>query len=369
MSARIINADVFEGLAQLPDESVHCVVTSPPYWGLRDYGTGKWEGGDPNCDHLAPAAHGYAPFETPTLGPKRDGISAANSAHANGVKRQQFKGTCGKCGAVKGDRQIGQEPTLAEHIQVMVDVFREVRRVPRSDGTLWLNYGDAYNASLGQRKTTDKAGPKQQSRCDANFKPKDLMLMPSRIAIALQDDGWWVRSKIIWHKPNPMPESVTDRPTSSYEEILLLTKSGRYFYDAEAVKEPIADPSRAGKIAGGKGRKDAEYGNAHGDVHRGALGGLITETRNLRNVWTIATQPYKGAHFATFPQKLAETCIKAGCPEGGTVLDPFGGSGTTGIVADRIGRNAILIELSAKYSRAAEARIKSDAPLFADVFA
>ena len=256
----------------------------------------------------------------------------------------------------------------------MVNVFREARRVLRSDGTLWLNYGDAYNAHPGQRKVTDKAGPKQQSkrgstgapsRCDIDFRPKDLMLMPSRIAIALQDDGWYVRSKIIWHKPNPMPESVTDRPTSAYEEILLLTKSPRYFFDADAVKEA----SNGWAIGGAKTRGKTAYASASGvnrNPQRDSCGGLggDGETRNLRNVWTIATAPYKGAHFATFPPKLVEPCIKAGCPQGGTVLDPFAGSGTVAFVAKLLGRGSVSIELNPAYCDLIRERIGKQTDLF-----
>lgn len=338
MGVRIINADVFDGLAQLEDESVHCVVTSPPYWGLRDYGV---------------------------------------------------------------DGQLGMEPTLAEHIEIMVDVFREVNRVLRKDGTLWLNYGDCY---AGTHVTYNGKQPKWQhgnnetqevnrvlGKAD-NFKTKDLVMVPNRLAIALQDDGWWVRSEIIWHKPNPMPESITDRPATSHEKIWLLSKSQRYFYDAVAVRTASNwDPDNT-KMPDGW---DTGPG-AHGSVHRnGREKGARTSDKqrghyrrhagfndrwdsmsreqqqangaNLRNVWTVPTKPFSEAHFATFPPKLIEPCIKAGCPEGGTVLDPFAGAGTTGLVADRLGRNAILIELNPDYAEMARNRIYQDAPMFAEV--
>jgi DNA modification methylase len=240
------------------------------------------------------------------------------------------------------DGAIGLEPTLAEHIFGLVDVFREVRRVLRPDGTCWLNYGDSYNAgttALRKPTHTGKHGywknPRINQRINlASLKPKDLCMIPSRLAIALQEDGWWVRSEIIWHKLNPMPESVTDRPTSSHEKVFLLTKSARYFYDAEAVKEEVT-------------------GGAH--------------MRNLRNVWTVATEPFSEAHFATFPTALVEPCIKAGCPLGGTVLDPFAGAGTVGLVADRLERTAILIELNPEYARMTQERINKDAGLFASI--
>ena len=346
MTVRIINADVMDGLAQLADESVHCVVTSPPYWGLRDYG--------------APG-------------------------------------------------QIGLEPTLAEHIAKLVDVFRDVRRVLRGDGTLWLNYGDAYanDAKWGgstSGKHVDalhgKSGIGRAKRI-TGFKPKDLMMMPERLAIALQDDGWYVRSRIIWHKPNPMPESVTDRRTKSHEHIWLMAKSQRYFYDAEAIKEPSSPDSHA---RAARGRSDshkwADGGPGNQTIAKGApsagtyrapgvtpkavasamdgprskqntsFEAAITDLvpyRNSRDVWTIGSEPFSEAHFATFPPELAERCIKAGCPAGGTVLDPFGGSGTTGLVADRLQRNAILIELNPAYAEMARQRMLRDAPLFTEM--
>lgn len=337
MSVRIINADVFEGLAQLEDESVQCVVTSPPYWGLRCYG-------------------------------------------------------------VEG--QLGLEPTLSEHIDKMVAVFAEVHRVLRRDGTLWLNYGDCYASSVNGRSAADTkaAGNDDRTFRDKPFstvggvlKPKDLCMIPNRLAIALQEWGWWVRSEIIWFKPNPMPESIKDRPTSSHEKIWLLSKSQRYSYDADAVREHSDWTLEGSKMPDGW---DTGPG-AHGSHHRngrekgkkqGWNGSSFTSAqdiatkpnlgmgprverpgRNMRNVWEIATQAYPDAHFATFPPALAERCIKAGCPIGGTVLDCFGGAGTTGLVADKLGRDCTLIELNPEYAAMAERRIHSSAPLFAHV--
>lgn len=300
MSVRIINADVLDGLRSLADESVHCVVTSPPYWGLRDYGV---------------------------------------------------------------DGQIGREATLDEHIAIMVAVFAEVRRVLRSDGTMWFNYGDAYCSDPKKgRATPEQCGKHsylngQPNQCRVpptdGLKPKDLLLLPARIALALQADGWWVRKEIIWHKPNPMPESVTDRPTSSHEKVYLMTKSEQYAYDAEAVKEPGVEPER---------QRYDRIGGTNGHLVRHSSGGVIgaSAQRNLRDVWTIACEPFPEAHFATFPTRLAETCIKAGCPAGGTVLDPFGGSGTTGVVADRLGRDAVLIEINPEYVSIAKRRLAKD---------
>lgn len=335
MTIRIINADVFDGLKQIPDESVHCVVTSPPYWGLRDYG--------------APG-------------------------------------------------QIGLEPTLQEHIAKLVDVFREVRRVLRKDGTLWLNYGDAYamdqkwGGKSGWRHTAEASGAGgYRKRRTSGLKSKDLLMMPERLAIALQDDGWWVRARIIWAKPNPMPESVTDRPTKSHEHIWLMSRSPKYFYVSAAIAEPadygipnspdkIASPygqgfTRRARASGNKSHKGvAAYETSDTEEHRTKSGLLkiadtAYETRNARDVWTIATSPFPEAHFATFPPELAERCIKAGCPKDGTVLDPFGGSGTTGLVADRLQRNAILIELNPTYAAMARKRITNDCPLFTEAVA
>jgi DNA modification methylase len=316
MSVDILQGDCREVLATLPAESVQTCVTSPPYWGLRDYG-------------------------------------------------------------VPG--QLGLEKTPDEYVANLVAVFREVRRVLRDDGTLWLNLGDSYaagkmgrddldDASLARRAAAygtrrgpgagPRGAPRQRSAPDG-LKPKDLVGIPWRVAFALQADGWWLRSDIIWHKPNPMPESVTDRPTKAHEYLFLLTKAERYYYDAEAIKEPASEnPGGAAFYArkgmpmpvasdgrkGFAGRKDGEGKSGFSSqVPDYSFG------RNRRSVWTVATRPYKGAHFATFPPKLIEPCILAGCPVGGTVLDPFGGSGTTGEVAERHGRNAILIELNASY--------------------
>ena len=304
MSIRILSGDCRETLRTLPDGSVHCCVTSPPYFGLRDYG------------------------------------------HAG---------------------QIGLEPTPAEYVAQMVEVFREVRRVLRDDGTLWLNLGDSYNAHPGQRKTTDSVGDKQASNAGSNtapsrhvdgLKPKDLIGIPWRVAFALQADGWYLRQDIIWAKPNPMPESVRDRCTKAHEYVFLMSKSERYFYDIEAMQETAAGPAKVCGKKNDASRKDSDTtGTVRGDG----------ESRNRRSVWTIATQPFSEAHFATMAPELAETCIKAGCPVGGTVLDPFGGAGTTGLVADRMQRDAVLCELNPEYIEIASRRIHGDAPLFAEV--
>ena len=443
VTVRILVGAALDRLRSLPDNSVHCCVTSPPYWGLRSY---------------------------------------------------------------QGDEgMIGVEPTFDAHLESLLSVFREVRRVLRDDGTLWLNYGDAY-AGSGVR-TAEHANPGISQTVSRNgavpvvdygrFKPKDLMMMPARVAMALQEDGWWLRSEIVWHKPNPMPESVTDRPTASHEKIFLLAKSPRYFYDSDAVRIPGSpntharrkdgtrkaakgtDPNdnrdswvdtrsmeqqallgsnlrnvwdyddpeteRTPKDLDGRSARMGRSPGWHQEKQRGherrhqgfderwdqmpkaeqqAMGS------NLRNVWRIPVFPFRGAHFATFPPALAETCIKAGTSEKGVcracgtpwqrqvevpersgkswhahgddlgsgqsqpkdllpnvarhttgweiacdcedaqpaaVLDPFAGSGTVGLVADRLHRDAVLIEISADYARMARDRIKNDNSLYAAV--
>jgi DNA modification methylase len=364
----ILNGDVIACLRSLPDACVQCVVTSPPYWGLRDYG-------------------------------------------------------------VEG--QIGLEPTPEEHVEKMVEVFREVRRVLRDDGVLWLNYGDCYAGSTTGADRPPEPGHTHEDsgrvktgqenkhrRPDAGLKPKDLVGMPWRIAFALQADGWYLRSDIIWSKPNPMPESVTDRPTKSHEYVFLLTKSSRYFYDADAVRE-------AQKWVGGAGNRNYRAGSENGREAEGQSNRPNPAGRNRRTVWEIPTQPTPEAHFATFPEALVEPCIKAGtsargaCPECGapwrrvvekgggttgaswhdhsndlvrgqvappsatfrdyyrrdigwqpsctcgteetipcTVLDPFGGSGTVAKVARDLGRSSISCELNPEYVEIAKKRLR-----------
>jgi DNA modification methylase len=324
-------------MAELPAESVHCVVTSPPYWGLRDYGNAG---------------------------------------------------------------QLGLEATPEEYVANLVDVFREVRRVLRSDGTVWLNLGDSYAGS--GRGGNPSAQPHLHTNAVAagaigrdwvkpppGLKQKDLVGVPWRVAFALHADGWYLRSDIIWSKPNPMPESVTDRPTKSHEYLFLLSKSRTYHYDAEAVAEPLAEtsierlsqptidaqlgsdrvPGKTNgtmKAVGGPSWQERKAAGAHAGSHGiGYLEGSGTQrnvhgaglshdlhtkpTRNLRSVWTITTQPYAGAHYAVFPEAIPERCILAGCPENGVVLDPFAGSGTVGRVAQRLTRRAILIDLNPDY--------------------
>jgi DNA modification methylase len=259
----------------------------------------------------------------------------------------------------------------------MVEVFREVRRVLRKDGTLWLNLGDSYasdtkgsggvshSALFHESTGIVKAQRFQSRRISHGLKPKDLVGIPWRVAFALQADGWWLRQDIIWAKPNPMPESVTDRCTKAHEYIFLLTKSAKYYYDAKAVKEPVCEVSikRAeyGWNCDRPSMKNAAMGG--NGIHTEKMGSRFVNPngRNLRSVWTITTKPFREAHFATFPPEIPERCIKAGCPIGGTVLDPFFGAGTTGLVAKQLGRDFIGIELNEKYCEMAERRIEQAA--------
>ncbi|MCQ5089468.1 DNA-methyltransferase [Ruthenibacterium lactatiformans] len=308
MSGTIINRDALYALRELPAESVHCCVTSPPYYALRDYGL---------------------------------------------------------------DAQIGQEKTPEEYIRRLIDVFHEVKRVLRSDGTLWLNIADTYCGTGSKGGYTDPKNPKGRNGQAVSLayrvegcKQKDLIGIPWMLAFALRADGWYLRSDIIWQKNNPMPESCKDRPSRCYEHIFLLAKEKSYYYDGLAIAEPIA-PTTAKRYKAGRGvgkyGKDIP-GQTMQNINRPRAAGTFTDAdispfRNKRDVWQINTVPYKGGHFAAFPPKLAETCILAGCLEGGTVLDPFFGSGTTGLAAERLNRNYIGIELNTEYCALARARI------------
>ena len=312
---RVIVGDCRSVLRDLPDESVNCVVTSPPYFGLRDYGV---------------------------------------------------------------DGQIGLEASVSDHIAALRDVFREIRRILLKDGTLWVNYGDGYASTPNGNTHLTHDGRYKSKRDDRTFtdkpldtikasglKPKDLMGLPWRLAFAMQEDGWWLRSDIIWAKPNPMPESIKDRPTKSHEYLFLLAKSDRYFFDAEAIAEPSIHAGQLVRTNGNEGMDAGYDGHRTRDGLR--RGVVVPETRHPRSVWNIATAPFPEAHFATFPPELAERCIKAGCPEGGVVLDPFFGAGTTGLVADRLRRSCIGIELNPAYAEIARRRIAKDAGMFAEV--
>lgn len=398
MDSRIIQGDCIAKLAELPADSVDCCVTSPPYWGLRDYGTSRWEGGNPDCEHIA-SERTYT--EQTAAVSSAGAFSEAGEANAERLKKGRWResGHCTKCGAVKIDHQVGLEGTPDEFVAKLVEVFREVRRVLKSEGTLWLNLGDSYNAYNGN------AGPgsgfSRGAACDTqrpklpsghglrtnSLKPKDLVGIPWRVAFALQADGWYLRQDIIWAKPNPMPESVQDRCTKAHEYIFLLSKSERYYFNSELIAEDCADssierwdqdidnqegsdrvPGKTNgpmKAVGGKRKVNggASFGKQNHSVEgTGAQSRTyerpVYEKRNRRSVWTVTTKPYKGAHFATFPEDLILPCILAGCPEGGTVLDPFLGSGTTLAVALKNGCNGIGIELNPDYVELARKRIE-----------
>jgi DNA modification methylase len=363
----ILTGDCRDILPTLEAGSVQCCVTSPPYWGLRDYGTAQWEGGEAGCEHKL-THEGSVKYV--------DGHGKLNvscTSWQGGSRHSTVKegGDCPKCGARRIDSQLGLEATPEEYIANMVAVFREVWRVLRDDGTLWVNMGDCYSSGNSGQNVRDNNGGFQpglnsrtQSYTKANpgrkpvpgMKPKDLCMMPARLAMALQADGWYLRSEIVWHKPNPMPESVTDRPTKAHEMIYLLAKQERYFYDAEAIKEQSTDPDDDRKSRSDNGNKRLPE-----DIGVARMGGIRPGSqtyalRNKRTVWTIATQPYAEAHFATFPEEIPKLCILAGSKPGDTVLDPFAGSGTVGKVALELGRRAILIELNPSYIELAEDR-------------
>jgi len=311
----ILQGDVLEQLHTLPDKSVQCCVTSPPYYGLRNYG-------------------------------------------------------------VEG--QIGLEDTPEAFVEKIVEVFHEVKRVLRDDGTLWLNFGDSYcaNGGGGERRMIELGRPSENAlskpyqlcdkkkSSDIGLKPKDMIGIPWMVAFALRADGWYLRSDIIWSKPNPMPESVTDRPTKAHEYVFLMTKSARYFYDADAIREPLQECSieRAkygwnGTMVFNENGKE-EYRSQPDPVDKMGERWSPTQGRNRRTVWEIATQPTRDAHFATFPEALVEPCIKAGSKQGDTILDPFGGSGTTAKVARDLKRDCILIELNPKYIGIAREKLR-----------
>lgn len=460
----IINGDALEVLKRLDGKSVHCCVTSPPYWGLRDYGTATWIGGDPNCSHRIDRFS-----RTVTEKTTRDlttSLSVAGEYVRNGEP-------CPKCGAKRVDLQMGLEKTPDEYVQKLVGVLREVKRVLRDDGTLWLNLGDTYAANRGYRVPDNKhtdVGNNMPSKIPEGLKPKDLVGIPWRVAFALQEDGWYLRADIIWSKTNPMPESVVDRPTKAHEYIFLLAKQPKYYYDTDSVREDGVQyeiKRRTREYNQGLNTKHAissegktgqspqsEHGCVKNLKRRQEL--VMMGKRNRRSVWTISTQPFKGAHFAVFPVKLIEPCIKAGTSEKGccpmcgagwkritsvkrtyeqwggaatknsqpddkqaqsfirggkpgcttvevttegwqptckchynlsdrdgltfdeksyylgrkdapliqpvpcTVLDPFAGAGTTGVVSQSLGRNYILIDVNPDYCEMASKRIANE---------
>lgn len=358
----IINANALH--IPLVDKCVHTIVTSPPYYGLRDYGTATWEGGDSECDHKLNGDNA-ASQESSTLGGSKRNYGNALSG---------FKHTCPHCGAIRIDAQIGLEQTPDEYIANLVSVFRECKRILRDDGTLWVNIGDSYAgsgkgcnsdgtphpASLTGKQGTNFGSVeglhKPQRASEIGLKSKDLIGIPWMLAFALRADGWYLRKDIIWAKPNPMPESVKDRCTTSHEYIFHLSKSAQYYYDYEAVMEDSVDEeSYSGRRS--RGPKSIFLQNGYApkmnaqtfDKGGPEITGKVYGKRNKRDVWTVTTKPYKGAHFATFNPELIKPCILAGAPEGGIVFDPFVGSGTTVATAMQLGRKGIGLDLSLKY--------------------
>ena len=299
--------DALTLLKALPDNYVHCIVTSPPYWGLRDY---------------------------------------------------------------QVDGQIGLEATLPEYIDNLVTIFREARRVLRDDGTFFLNLGDSYaSGEIGRHDSVEgrridgkpigkKFTERQQRKIRTGLKPKDLMMIPARVAIALQDDGWYLRQDNIWSKPNPMPESVKDRTTTAHEHVFHLTKSERYWYDADAIREAHIWADKDKRSKDGKKHKNKTGKTLSGQYKTNGTS-YHPNGRNRRSVWEIATKPFSAAHFATFPEALAQICILAGCPKGGIVYDPFMGAGTTALVAQKLGRHYLGSELNPEYVDLANHRLQN----------
>jgi site-specific DNA-methyltransferase (adenine-specific) len=336
--ATLYHGDCRAVLAQLPAGSVHCCVTSPPYWGLRDYGLEPSVWDDPgDCTHV----WGAARLGRTAGGGGNVGINQRKAqwdgrprprrpskVEGQGGKAVSRGTVCQRCGAWRGC--LGLEPDPASYVQHLVEVLRGVKRVLRDDGTCWLNLGDCF------------------------LPDKNEALLPHRVALALVADGWICRSTMIWHKLNPMPESVTDRPTKSHEYVFLLSKRPRYYYDAEAIAEPTAG-WRSSKAGHRPGQTQRDYPGA--PQLRQAARDRQGVSRNRRSVWTLATQPYTGAHFATFPPKLIEPCVLAGSPPGGTVLDPFAGAGTVALVARQHGRASVGIELNPAYCALTLARL------------
>jgi len=399
---KILHGDCIESLKSLEDQSINTCITSPPYYGLRDYGTADWIGGNIDCDHTYHVTSAYNKNFN-----ERWGNPSGNRKQESERHNVEYKKECKKCGAQREDKQLGMEDTIEEFTENLVTVFKEVKRVLRDDGTVWLNIGDSYS------------------------KKQQLIGAPWRVALALQNDGWCLRQDIIWNKPNAMPESIKNRCTKAHEYIFLLSKNKKYYYDNEAIKEDCVGKDE---------RKWADSYDKVGSVIQGDTNAGIKRTkryskdndfkRNRRSVWTVTTKPFKGAHFATFPKDLIEPCVLAGCPEKmccecgtpykrqmqktgefqrrwsktiataegsphegqssmqniyedlglqkqcdcetnetkpGTVLDPFGGSGTTGIVAAQHNRNALLLELNKEYIELAQGRIEKEMGMFAEL--
>jgi site-specific DNA-methyltransferase (cytosine-N4-specific) len=393
----LLLGDAREALRELPDESVDCAATSPPFYALRDYGTGAWIGGDETHEHDTVGARGG-----------RGGSGTLDKRSADAMPSRVPARVC-SCGAEYRDPQIGLEETPEEWAAALVDVFAECRRILKPQGTLWVECGDSYVSGQGGRQSAvgelppstrfDRkeagekreglpssfgerdVGPRFYPGRDTGLKPKDLLGQPWLLAFALRADGWWLRQAIIWHKPNAMPESATDRCTTNHSYVFLFSKQARYHFDAEAIAESAewarwgdqttpkyeGHDDKAGGWIKPKSREElvARGGRTtNGQRERsGEMRGFDNRMdradglKNPRSVWTIPTRGYPDAHFATWPEALCERILKAGCPEGGTVLDPFMGSGTTALVARKLGRKSIGIELNPEYAELAARRL------------
>ncbi|AIG74414.1 Hypothetical protein AJAP_07510 [Amycolatopsis japonica] len=380
-SVTLLTGDAASTLTGMPDRSVDCVVTSPPYWGLRDYGTGSWVCGDADCAHLAAAGRG---------GNVRQSIQRQSAYPASAAHRGGAPARCRRCGARREDDQHGLEPTPQDYVNRLREVFGQLHRVLADTGTVWLNLGDCYateppgRADDAMRASTltgrSTAAQLQDSvrRAGAarahDLPRKNLMGMPWRVAFALQEDGWILRNAIVWHKPNAMPESVRDRLSNRYEMLFLLTKQQKYFFDLDPIREPLARPEAVGESIVIGGANEGRYGGIDATARRrgNSVYGKYRDTepfagkphsdamrptgtqhtaahargKNPGDVWSITTRPLREAHFAAFPVDIPLRCIAAGCPDGAVVLDPFSGAATTGLAARKLGRNYIGIDLN-----------------------
>ena len=348
---KIIFGDCRDIMRQLASEGVkvQMCVTSPPYFGLRDYGTSSWEGGDSDCNHSIS-------MPTKWNDPKRGtSVLRPEVSHRGGDSSH-----CHLCGAKRIDLQIGLEETPEEYIEAMVEVFRCVKDILADDGVLWVNIGDSYAANIRQYGSKNAGELTNKSKGvltdfkkkrPAGYKEKDLMGIPWMLAFALRADGWYLRQDIIWHKPNPMPESVQDRCTKAHKYIFLLSKSQKYFYDNESIKVPVKEDWGTRDRTNGKYHNEGTGLQPHGGLEKSY------DMANKRSVWTVNTKPYSGAHFAVFPEELIEPCILAGSRVGDVVFDPFMGSGTTAQVAQQLGRKYLGCELNPDYKTLQDKRV------------
>jgi len=390
---KIYHGNALAVLKTFADKIFNTCVTSPPYYGLRAYGTDPviWDG-EENCTHEW-IDKSYLRRSNDQLPGKKQSTSKG-SIGRDAPTKSDF---CCHCGAWRGE--LGSEPSPELFIKHLVDIFREAKRTLRDDGTLWVNMGDSYWGGKGQssqawstehqyRNTLEKSqhqisGKGQTRPTDgkhAVIKPKDLIGIPWMLAFALRADGWYLRMDNIWHKPNPMPESVTDRPTKAHEYFFLLSKSQKYYYDAKAIATPYKDKTYTTFGCQSNGHGDGREKGVKGYEHRcknadktihehsgnfDQNGDLIgSGLANKKSVWTVSTEAFKEAHFATFPQELIVDCIKAGSPEGGLVLDPFGGANTTGVVSRKLNRNYVAIELKPDYIKIGTKREREEIGLF-----